>query len=509
MRIINRKDIAIYLIVSAFIYSIFLNGCGGMGSLDRKLWVDPIAPTLTSEGTTGTGNVTGVCTQKTALKDTVVANVLVTCNSTGAKVLSDYSGKFSLNDIPAGNQIFTFSKTGYTTQTISVYVIRNITTEITSPGQDSVVMVIDPDSKPKFWTLFVYIAGDNSLSGEVDLNLNQMEQLGSTDDVNIVAFVDRPQGNSRLYLVRKDSDTSKVTSPYIDLGKNEDSGDYKVFQRITSQVLQDYPASHYYLDLWNHGSGIDKAKSGYQSKGICYDDTSGNYMEITQTRIAFETINKKFDIIACDACLMQMIEVAYEWREWVDFLVGSEESIPSEGFPYNTTFATCVSNPDITALQFSKDIVTAYQEKYQGTDTTLSAINMSKINNFITPVLNDFADAIQASKQLSKIKSHYLACTRFSDHSLLDIYDFASRIKNDLTITDTIVKNTATAVIESLQEGSDNLIVKNYSNSVNAHGVSIWGPYSAISETSPYRQCLFYTENTIHWPAFINKINSI
>jgi len=52
---------------------------------------------------------------------------------------------------------------------------------------------------PKEWTILVYMNGDNSLEAEAVNDLNEMEQLGSGERVNIVVQVDRTAGyDSRM-----------------------------------------------------------------------------------------------------------------------------------------------------------------------------------------------------------------------------------------------------------------------------------------------------------------------
>lgn len=499
----NQVKIIVLFFSAILLVSLITTGCGGGGSSGGM------------GGSGKTGNGQGVGSVSGTVKGgggrfpiIPLYGVSVTCEETNFTVETDTDGTFFMNDVPAGTQIFTFHKTGYTTQKIATEVNVNSTTEITSPDFDCVNMPTDPDENQKSWTIFVFMAAHNNLSDYVNLNLNWMEELGSTENVNIVAFTDTPRKNSKLYFIEKDSDPYTVTSPYYDFGSNLDSGDYKVFQNITSQVILDYPANHYLLDLWDHGSGIDYRAcqgKGNSFRAICYDDSTKSRMLITQVRTALETINKKFDIIACDACLMQMLEVAYEWRAWSDFLVASEETVPGEGYPYNTAFASCVSDPSITASQFSQNIVAAYKNYYQNNNATLSAINLSKMNSFIAK-LNNFSDKMKAYPVPDDFHPIYSQCKRFYDNNFMDIYDYARLVYAN--ITDLEVKAAAYSVMNAMSESPDNIIVKNYSGRNNAYGLSIWGPLFQIPSNSSYRQCEFYQDNSAHWPAFINYLYS-
>ena len=43
-------------------------------------------------------------------------------------------------------------------------------------------------------TVLVYLAGDNNLEESAIIDLNEMEQIGSTSDINIVVELDRSNG---------------------------------------------------------------------------------------------------------------------------------------------------------------------------------------------------------------------------------------------------------------------------------------------------------------------------
>ena len=43
----------------------------------------------------------------------------------------------------------------------------------------------------KKWTILVYLAGDNNLAEAGDADIMEMKQVGSTNDINIVAQFDR------------------------------------------------------------------------------------------------------------------------------------------------------------------------------------------------------------------------------------------------------------------------------------------------------------------------------
>jgi hypothetical protein len=58
----------------------------------------------------------------------------------------------------------------------------------------------------KKWTFMVYIDADNNLDPYAELDLKEMESIGSTGDVNIVALVDLLYVNGTvMYYISKES----------------------------------------------------------------------------------------------------------------------------------------------------------------------------------------------------------------------------------------------------------------------------------------------------------------
>ena len=108
----------------------------------------------------------------------------------------------------------------------------------------------------KEWTFLVFLNAKNSLDRFGDLNLKQMEEVGSTDQVNIViqwGSLARP--SVKRMLIQKSTNPNEITSPVVeDLGA-VDMGSEAEFLRFLKWGAEKYPAKKYFVDVWNHGSG--------------------------------------------------------------------------------------------------------------------------------------------------------------------------------------------------------------------------------------------------------------
>jgi hypothetical protein len=105
---------------------------------------------------------------------------------------------------------------------------------------------------------------------------------------------------------------------------------------------------------------------------------------------------KKLDIVAFDACLMDMLETAYALRDTASFMVASEETEPASGWQYEKWAGPLVANPAMLPKDLATSIVRAYKDQYQSYDqTTLANIDLAAIPQAAN-ALGEFAAALSA-----------------------------------------------------------------------------------------------------------------
>ena len=289
------------------------------------------------------------------------------------------------------------------------------------------------------WTIMVYSSAKNDLEPFLLKDLNEMEMIGSSAKVNIVAEVGRIDGYDssdgdwkgvRRYLITKDNDRTKMGSKMLkDMGML-DQGDYRTLVAFGKWAKQAYPAKKYMLIVSNHGSGWEKGAKRLvlENKGISYDEQSGNHINTPQLGQALREIGK-VDVFGTDACLMQMAEVVYEIKDSVTYIVGSEETEPGDGYTYNTFLGPVVANPSMTPMELGKQAVNAYADHYDGIDQghTQSLAKAASVNKLLT-VSNAFAEAMMASGEKALAKTSRDATINFAMEENRDLYDFARRV---------------------------------------------------------------------------------
>jgi len=306
------------------------------------------------------------------------------------------------------------------------------------------------DNLPE-WTVMVYLDADNELESAGINDINEMEMIGSTSEVNIVVQVDRipysvlaanneghldDASNSnwtttRRYYILQDNDPFLINSQFNDLGELN-MGDPQTLIDFASWAVANYPAKKYLLVIWNHGGGF--RSPAYTAKDIAWDDTSGgDRITMPELEYALSAIGaqmgKKIDIIGMDACLMAMTEVAYQIKDYADILVTSEENEPGDGWPYDTILGQLVVNPTVSPEQLATDIVDKYIYSYPYNEVTQSAIDLSYMDT-LSSQASALAKTIMSDTLTPKdvyINAAY-SSQHYGDPDFIDLYDFCSKV---------------------------------------------------------------------------------
>ena len=323
------------------------------------------------------------------------------------------------------------------------------------------------------WSILTYIQSDNSLTGFDTYNVNDMQKgVMSTVGSNVLVQWDQAKNNTTWrYRI--------VPGGVVESGSfNTDMG-YSPENELVGAVqwmVSNYPAKQYALILWNHGSGIEdlrcllakmpgmpkdmpktiyswieipgapEVKKFSMERGILYDDSQGTLLTnqaLASALTRMKTIiGKNLDILGMDACLMAMLEVAYQVKDSVNYFVGSQQTEPGEGWPYSAFLKPLTSSPsEITPIVLSQKMVSAYKTFYTGkkdaADFTLSAINVASVSA-IKQNIDQFLANITSCQSLDArtTRSIVLAARSVSIElympEYIDLYSFYSGLLNQI-----------------------------------------------------------------------------
>ena len=258
------------------------------------------------------------------------------------------------------------------------------------------------------WTVMVYLDGDNNLDPDSVVDIGEMMVVGSTAKVKVLALWDRYDGPANLYQVLpgelKLLDGLAVNGIAVN-GQEISMTDWHVLKAFVDYSKANFPANHYMLDLWDHGSAF-----GY----ACWDDhwlppwTPSPAGALSLNDVGQAIAGTNMDILTYDGCTLGMTEIAYQFAQLppsmgvqIQYLVASEEYIPNNGYAYDAVLGHMNSITDVSAGAIAKMLADDYAATYsphgaaKGSSTVgLSVIDIAKIMP-IAPVLKSLTEILK------------------------------------------------------------------------------------------------------------------
>ena len=364
----------------------------------------------------------------------------------------------------------------------------------------------------KDWTILVFLNADNDLDEYGVKDVNEMEKIGSSDRVNIITLLDRQYGTAQKLYISKDEDDTQINSTVLEEMGDYDMGNYLNLVKFVTWGIQNYPARHYMVVIWSHGTGWWK-KTGNEIKGISHDDQSGNHISPEQLGEAMAMIcqktGKKLDILAMDACLMQMIEVCYEFKNYVHYCVASEDVEPYNGYAYDEFLGALIREPAMTPEKLAKTIAMTFAIYYEniGKLSTLSVLDLSRLDAFIEKfekLCIRLIELLPEKKIVSVLRNQVRAnCQAFYLKTNIDSGHFIKLVLDN--IHDEKTQTLATEALALYSEGTNPLVIGNYltgNSIVNATGLAIYF-HSYMAPDKNYKTLNFSKNNS--WSIFLDE----
>ncbi|MBI5931571.1 MAG: hypothetical protein HY862_19845 [Chloroflexi bacterium] len=424
-------------------------------------------------------------------------------------------------------------------------------------------------SEPANWTIMHYTDVDNNLEGAAFNDYYEMQSAGSMDGVTIVAQLDRAEGfDTRFgdwtdtrrfvmeyvpqaepadakgeraavveFLVARGAGTVEdltaqaentpdetihrlytennlgVTfdqTPVEDLGE-VDMGDPQSLVDFIEWSVQNYPAEHYMLVIGSHGGGW---------RGIGPDDGLGqeSMLELPEIDAALATARAdlgidKFDIVGFDACLMAVTDVAVMLEPHADYVLFSQEVIPSNGWEYYHSITAMQQHPEWDAFQVGSTFVDSYMDYYGGvgarTKVGLSLVETAGLPDLLA-TLEDFAavvgsDTAELLSALGTARNNSQAfatslSSRGEYYSYIDLRDFMNWFSLQTSITEDAY-SAALAVIAAY----DNTVIYSRADShlPGATGLAVYLPAQADSYDTTYPAAA--PSSFAFWQAYLDQ----
>lgn len=396
------------------------------------------------------------------------------------------------------------------------------------------------------WTLMVYMAGDNGkvfyTAGGVKKLMTEMTsvgykdiwemaRVGTTDACAVVCLFDTLEES---YLVEVRHGVGMANS-LVQTLKEVNTGHPATLRDFVLYSMRYYPADHYALVIWNHGTGwldVDayasvrsealhyrphqpifrttgrKIQEGETTRPIAFDDTSKDFLDTQDLRRAFSEVQaatgRRLDIIGMDACLMAMIEGAHELAPYADYFVASQEVEPLDGWPYALILQGLNDEPEMSPETLAVRIVREYAKAYNAATRQDERITQSAVATQAVAdterLVAGLVDAILAypgdETLRSAVRRKRDETQRFQDPSYRDLGDFARRLADDfdLAIYDGLRDAAATLYrhLEAREPGTPILQVAYRPRYAAATGLSVYLPDTSRPATERKKALAIY-----------------
>lgn len=313
------------------------------------------------------------------------------------------------------------------------------------------------------WTVIIYIAAHNNLDLYGERSLNQILSAGSTPHVKLVALFDGTQraaryiagapgtpavqenldsfdsgdGDALLETVRWACQQYPAQryalilwshgsgwrpEPVQAAGPSHAAASGKVYARWTPTEIQqiareargdtavdvkeatERSAAPGSMALFRSTMARILSLDKPAERAVCFDDGTGHSLDTLELDRVMQEVQKlighPLDLLGMDACLMATLEVAYQIRKSVRYLVASEELVPARSWPYDSILQELNATPDMEGNQLAAAVVRHYKQFYQahppppgGGDVTKVALDLSRIGEIVGPV-NALASAL-------------------------------------------------------------------------------------------------------------------
>jgi hypothetical protein len=407
------------------------------------------------------------------------------------------------------------------------------------------------DSGEAEWTTLMWMCMEGDL-GEYNMgvcNLHFLEMVPDNPLVNVIVVIDKElEGDTRLLEVRQGGSRElNLTDIDPDWSHNElNTGDGEQLLKFLKWGADNYPARKINVHLVNHGGGW---------RGMCWDVLSSDHLdlpEIGKTMQDFsDHLGRKVDVFSTEACLVGMVEFAYEVRNSCSYFIGGstygwgaeaepEKDIWEAGnWQYDACWEELSKNPHMSPEEFALVMGETF-EPYgpwqappyipkEGYSDVFGVFNLSNVQPLVDaldalasellPKMTGIGQTInqgilintvighpeyQSSDLYTEYFSHQMEWIGQATYTNYDIYDFAYQLSKPTAGT---LRSSHSGEVMDAVEDLVMLFRNTYEDGghPDAHGVSIYLPYRSSSYNPAYGEIQFCKDT--QWDEFIRSVH--
>ena len=260
--------------------------------------------------------------------------------------------------------------------------------------------------------LVLYSAGNNDISSFLSNDIDTLRMSGwlptaYRDDDVVVVYAHSPKKNPVLCRLYRDFDDTVVMDTLVTYGVSDFSSTTTQLNKVLTEVKSLFPAAGYGLVFSSHATGYLPAGfygnensyiyTGDMMRSVGQDKVSGVSHEIELADFV-DAIPMKLDYLIFDACLMGGVEVAYQLRNKVKYLVCSPTEVLAEGMNYKTLVSNLFASEEPDLQKVCYDYFVQYDVREgvnrSATITLLDCTRMSQLAGLCEELFESYRDEI-------------------------------------------------------------------------------------------------------------------
>ena len=339
------------------------------------------------------------------------------------------------------------------------------------------------------WTVLVYLAGDSNLTPNCITVLQQLEaEVEEKHNIRVLACFDSntpwPKGSRYLAingkqfknhenldweiyndLIITEERGHEIQAPdFCDTvdSCNDDKSDNdeqpkrehmkrtdvaEGLRRFLKWARKQGHSQHYMLVLYGHGPIV----GGKTFLGRENPASSLGMAELSKLlKGHFGGRRRKLDILAFQNCAMSSIEMAYELKDHVNYMIGSQGLVLAYGWPYDKIIKFLVNNLDKDPLEISRQILKICARHLidftvMDRSSEQAVCDLSKLNGgeTLTDAIRDFSTELHGALQFKDesdpkelkypiicdtVRLARLEAQSYWGETFVDVYDFCERL---------------------------------------------------------------------------------
>jgi Clostripain family len=355
----------------------------------------------------------------------------------------------------------------------------------------------------KEWALLVYMCADvpeRAMHRSSHANLLQMADIGSSDDVAVVAQLANPGPWTYRYIFppRPPGSGPSTIKPVHAL-PSVNSGVPGSIVDFFTWATEACPAKNTMLVLWGHGFGIDyytpwpQASTvpahkealfafgpDYRYKTALDNSQIGDALRACAKKLSPE---QKLAIVGFDGCVMAMAEVWSEMRDTAALGIASQAALPYSSWPYDGFLERLLQQPAAKPAEVGEMLTKAFLELYGRHLTqyvTISVCDLAliqKLEDAVKPLAHALAVASADPQARQNIFEARRYCPEYDEQGFIDLGCFCRNLK--ITLPGSAVSaacDPALQAIEAFVIGSGYSPPKANRTIALSSGVSVWLP---------------------------------